>query len=285
MSAVALRRIDAAFAAMPGDSGVVERAVASGAPVAAIEALSQSWNHLDDESRGLIRDPLARTSDAVVHWGRVTAVQVDSTACGAAVAAMMTMIADPFVAGWVGAGQRASWFTPAEVAAVKARTESAQLSTIGDRWDGLQRVMQARARSHGLGVFPWVRAWGTPPWRVKAMVRFASVHFRSAIVDDSRGDERDGLVTQVRAAVADGIPVPLFVGGDSRRGLRTVVPRHVVLVVAADGENFRVYEPSAGALGTWQPYRAGYPAQQALGGWNRVMWAVLPSWRRDCVPH
>ena len=100
-------------------------------------------------------------------------------------------------------------------------------------------------------------------------------------MNDARADEVAALAAHVRAAVADGIPVPLYVSGDSGGGLQAVVPRHVVLVVGLEGDEFLVYEPSSGALHGLDLGALGGEPLAALGNWNRVGWAVLPRVRAN----
>lgn len=272
------RAVEVALEEMAGDEPVVERAVASGAPVEAVAALAASWSGLDSVARDLIRHPLGAMQPGPVVWGRVTATQVDQTTCGAASMAMMLMIGDPFVAAWVAAGRRGGWYLPPEAlaAVIEADAVGFGLPTIAERWDALQRVMHARVVRGALGPVAWPRALGTPPWRIDNSSRFAGLRFRGMFIDDARDDELAAFGAHTRAALADGIPVPLAVGGDSARGWSTVIPRHVVLIVGTDGDALLVYEPGSGAIHAWVPSSSRVERLPALGGWNRACWAVLP---------
>ena len=272
------KALETALSEMGQDAPVIERAVASGAPIEAVAALAAAWNSLDSEDRALIRYPARRRDPGAVTWGAARATQVDQTTCGAASMAMMLMIGDPFVAAWVAVGHRAAWYLPPEAlaAVVDADARGRGLHTVADRWDALQRAMHARVTKHGLVLLPWPRALGAPPWRLDNVTRFAGLRFRGALVDDAQADEVAALVAHVRSAVADGIPVPLYASGDSARGLGTVIPRHVVLVVGLEGEAFLVYEPSSGALHHLDLSAVGGGPVAALGNWNHVGWAVLP---------
>ncbi len=275
------RALDVAFDHMPTDAAVLERAVASGAPISSIAALAGAWDSLDDAARALVRSPLGLASVGPVTWGETPARQVDQTTCGAAVASLVIMMGDPLVAAWVAAGRRPGWHMPREVAAAVASAEAAgrRLMSVEERWQALQRAVHRRATRRALGLAPWPRRWGTPPWRIDNVVRFAGLRWRGALVDDARPEELRGLATYARAALADGIPVPLYTGGDSAHGLSTVIPRHVVLLVGTDSDAFRVYEPSSGRVESWTPGMAGGTRHAAFGGWNRLMWAVVPRWR------
>ena len=276
------KALETALSEMGQDAPVIERAVASGAPLEAVAALAATWNSLDPEDRALISHPTRRRDPGAVTWGAVRATQVDQTTCGAASMAMMLMMGDPFVAAWVAVGHRTAWYLPPEAVAavVEADAVGHGLHTVADRWEALQHVMHVRVTRHGLGIAPWPRALGTPPWRLDNTTRFAGLRFRGALVDDARDDEIDALAAHVRAAVADGIPVPLYASGDSARGLDTVIPRHVVLVVGLDGDAFLVYEPSSGALHRLDLESLDGGPVAALGHWNRVAWAVLPRVRQ-----
>lgn len=281
LSAADRRAVEVAFEAFGSDSPVVERAMASGAPVPAVAALAAAWETIDPGVRAVVRHPLGARRPGPVTWDGIAATQVDQTTCGAASMAMMLMMGDPLVAAWVASGRRGGWYLPPEPleAVVAADAVGHGLHTVRERWDALQRVMHARVSRHGLGLAPWPRSLGTAPWRIDNVTRYSGLRFRGVLVDDERHDEIDALATQVRAALADGIPVPLYAAGDSQRGWSTVVPRHVVLVVDTDGDSLVVYEPSSGALHRWHPTTASASRQAALGGWNRVVWAILPRWR------
>lgn len=271
------KALEAALSELGNDSPVVERAIASGAPLDAVAMLAAAWESLDAGAKALVRDPLSRRDPGPVTWGRVTATQIDQTTCGAATMAMMLMMGDPLVALWVASGRRGGPYMPPEVFEVDVR--GGAIHTVADRWGSLQWAIHDRVTRHGLGPLPWPRAYGTPPWRVNNLTRFAGLRFRGVLVDDARADELAALAAHARAALADGIPVPLYASGDSARGLDSVVPRHVVLLVGVDGDAFLVYEPSSGALHRLDLEAVGGGPVAALGNWNRAAWAVLPKVR------
>jgi len=271
------KALETALSELGNDAPVVERAIASGAPLDAVAMLAAEWAALDVDAKALIRDPLSRRDPGPVTWSRVTATQVNETTCGAAAMAMMLMMGDPLVALWVAAGRRGGPYMPPEV--LEAEVRGGAIHTVADRWDSLQLVIHNRVTSHGLGLLPWPRAYGTPPWRVNNRTRFAGLRFRGVLVDDARADEVAALAAHARAALADGIPVPLYASGDSARGLDSVVPRHVVLLVGVDGDAFLAYEPSSGELRRLDLESVGGRPVPALGNWNRVAWAVLPKVR------
>jgi hypothetical protein len=280
------KALEAALAELGDDASVAERALATGAPLDAVAMLAATWESLDADAKTLVRDTLSfrnlptrrnslsRRDPGPVVWGKVTATQVSQTTCGAAVMAMMLMMGDPLVAMWVASGRRGSGYMPPEV--LEADVRGRAHHTVADRWNTLQLGIHDAVTRRGLGLAPWPRAYGTPPWRMDNLTRFAGLRFRGVLVDDARVDEVAALAAHARAALADGIPVPLYVSGDSARGWGSVVPRHVVLLVGVDGDAFVVYEPSSGALHRLDLGALGAGPVAALGNWNRLAWAVLP---------
>jgi hypothetical protein len=72
----------------------------------------------------------------------------------------------------------------------------------------------------------------------------------------------------IRRAVAAGRPVPLYVGN-------LWSPRHVVLVVAADGDDLRVYDPAPGHTVTLSEAEL-VQGRLPFGRWDRAWFVVLP---------
>lgn len=271
-SAADAKALDVALAAMVTDQQVIERAVAAGAPLSAVAALTSAWGKFPEDVREVVRTPVGRGVGPVM-LGKVPATQVDQTTCGAAVMAMMLMMGDPLVAVWVMTGRSFGDYLPREVMGL-----SGELRTIEQRWHGLQRSLHESVTRRGLGVAPWPQSLGTPPWQVAQMTRFAGVDFRGAILDDAHADTVAGAVAHASAALRDGIPVPMYTSGDSHLGLATVMPRHVVLLVGRTDSGFLVYEPGAGhvvPLAEARLYGSG-PREAAYGNWTRAAWLVLP---------
>ncbi|MFV0286190.1 MAG: hypothetical protein ACK5IM_07350 [Demequina sp.] len=271
------KALEAAVSELGADAAVIARATASGAPLTAVAALAAAWHRLPDTAKDTIRHP-AGAGIGSVRFGAIRAVQVDQTTCGAAVMGMMLMTGDPFVAAWVATGRSLGDHLPSECAAAL----ELGARTIEERWQSLQRVLHREATSAALGPLPWPRAYGTPPWRVDNATRFAGLRFRGAMVDDTDGERVAAAVAHASAALRDGIPVPMYTGGDSSGGLDQVVPRHVVLLTARTKAGFEVYEPSSGRVLPLAVDRllGGGPKEPALGHWTRVSWMVLPRPRK-----
>lgn len=274
-SAADAKALDVALAAMVTDREVIERAVAAGAPLTAVAAFTSAWARLSEPVRDVVRSPVGRDPGPVM-LADVPATQVDQTTCGAAVAAMMLMIGDPLVAAWVMTGRSFGDYVPDEVAAAVA--PGGEVRSAEERWHALQRALHEAATRRGLGVVGWPRSLGTPPWGLKRAVRFGGVAFTGAVLDDAHSDAVAGAIAHASAALRDGIPVPLYTSGDSRLGLDTVVPRHVVLLTGRTEGGFLVYEPGSGRvleLSEERLHGAG-PPEPAYGNWTRAAWLVLP---------
>ncbi|WP_061963952.1 hypothetical protein [Demequina aurantiaca] len=258
------------------DGAVIERAAASGAPLAAIAALAEGWDRLPEATRDLVRNPLGRTTPGPVTWGDTTAKQVDQTTCGAAVIAMELMMTDPFVALWVTSGRLLGGYVPAEIAAIEDFGRG--LRSTERRWRALQRSLHLATSRRAVVGLPWPRAWGTAPWRVDNVTRVAGLRFATALLDDSRVDDVAAMVAHASAALRESIPVPMYTGGDSRMGVAAMVPRHVVLLTSVTDHVFLIYEPSSGQLrelpaALWLEDGTVRPA---LGHWSRICCLVLP---------
>lgn len=274
------RALDVAFEEIGADAPVLRRAVATGAHIAAVASFAGAWSTLGERERAVVRNPLGRFAAGPVSLGPVPARQVDGTTCGPAALGMMLMMGDPFVALWVMTGRHVGGYVPLEPLVTEVLSK--EIRTVEERWRSLQRELHREATRLALGPFPWPRSLGTPPWRLDNTIRFAGLRFQGRLIDDRNPLEVRGLIVHASAALADGIPVPLYSGGDSAVGLQAVVPRHVVLLVAREPEGFLVYEPGAARVVPLadSALSAGSASRQpALGNWTRVTWAVLPKRR------
>ena len=271
------KAMEAAISELGVDRDVIERAVASGAPVAAVAGLAARWESLPAPARAVVRAPLKGGSVGPVKWGTTHATQVDQTTCGAASMTIMAMVTDPFVALWVVTGQVIGNYMPPEV----LRSEVARLPahTVTDRWNSLQHATHIATTHSAVGPLPWPMAFGTPPWRVDNVARCAGVKLRGFVIDDGKQGDVAAALAHASAALRDGIPVPAYVGGDVSLGFDTAVPRHVVLLVANEGDSLRVYEPGSGAVHALPKAALAAPHSRlpALGNWSRLLWLVLPS--------
>ncbi len=199
---------------------------------------------------------LARRLDEVVR-GRGDAFRQQSpTTCGSSSIAMFRLLTDRAYADALLDG------TPQEVA---------------ERWAVLERSVQAstnRAVRSGAGGgrlrLPWPIALGTPPWGLRDALddlgHARSVRFRVLRVDGTDPTDVEQALGRLRATVARGIPVPLYVGNG-------LLPRHVVLAVAAGPSWIDLYDPGTGRRHRVE--RVALCEQRArISGWDRL-WAVV----------
>lgn len=208
--------------------------------------------------------------------------QADGTSCGSAVLTMLAAMGDPALASWLVTGRLvgAEADRPPELVAADPRA----LARLADaparaRFAAVQRVYRRRATSGSLLGLPWPSSLGTPPWGAARVARFPGVTYGHHPLDDSAGPALVAVLDGVGRAVDAGVPVPLFTGGDTRRGWSTAVPRHVVLAVGrSPGGGLLVFEPAQGRVMpvTRAELVAGRDRQPAFGGWSHLVWALVP---------
>ncbi len=144
------------------------------------------------------------------------------------------------------------------------------------RWTAEVRAMHRQVtglRDHdGDLQWPWLRIVGTSPWGAARQMQggdgrsgVAGARYGARTLDPSDpGTEFDRISTAAQA----GHTVPLYVGNALR-------PAHVVLVVAAEADRVRIYEPSAGRM--VRLTREEFVASTfSIGGWSVPWFAVLP---------
>lgn len=111
---------------------------------------------------------------------------------------------------------------------------------------------------------PWPRALGTPPWAVaRQLAGTTGVPHRVRLLPGA------DLSATYDAMAGRRLPTVLYVGNDR-------LPRHVVLVVSAEPEALRVYEPSQGRV-EWVRRPAFTGRRLDLGGWDRPWFTVEPA--------
>lgn len=251
---------------------LVARAVAATGRPQATHALAALWAGLDTTARGAVVDPVGRLGRALR--------QHDRTTCGSAVLATLAAVGDPVLAAWLATGRLpAAEPRPPELArAPSAVLDRLATASLERRAAALQRVLKRRTNARAvLGVLPWPHALGTPPWGAARVARHAPVRYRAVVLDDTDPAHLARVLDLVAAAVATGVPVPLYTGGDTRAGWDAALPRHVVLAVGAADRRLVLWEPSSGR--THAVARAALLAPRgpsaALGGWTHLVWAVL----------
>ena len=277
----------------PGLSAVLERALASGTPVDALDSLAGIWPELAARDREQLAAPLRLGRGArQLRFAGSPARQSDQTTCGSTVLAMLAAAGDPLFALWLVTGRRLAGHLPPEVRALAPADRSEP--DAGARFAAVQRVIKSRSNRAALGPLPWPSILGTPPWGAARVARYPGAAYSAVMADDTDASGFGALLDRVERSLAAGVPVPLFTGGDLGSGLTTAIPRHVVLLVpdqsrpdrerpdreeaGAAAGSYRVFDPASGAVhGVTRAELLGPAgARAALGGWSHVCWAVLP---------
>lgn len=257
-----------------GVETLVGRAVAAGAPQPVAEHLAAEVAELDVRERGQVVDPLRPAPGTdVLRFGTAAARQVDPTTCGAAVLALLAAEGDPTVAYWLVTGRDIDGYR------APVLRDVADAPGVAGRLTALQLALHVRSTRRALlGVAPWPTALGTPPWGAARTACFPGVRYRAFWVDDTRPDELGAVLALARHALAHGLPVPLYTGGDTSDGLTAAVPRHVVLLTAADDDALHVYEPSGARLHVLPDadLLTPGPPRAAYGHWSHVTGVLLP---------
>lgn len=256
-----------------------DRARRSGYAPATVRLLHDAWRALPSTQQQRVAAPL---SVAVPRWRGEPAVQTDSTTCGAAVGAMLCAAGDPVLAYALETGVNLTRVRGANGSVSLA--DDARLVAASRGFAALQRHLHALARRGSLlGLLPWPRSLGTPPWGLAREVRWADVRYRDVVVDVGDPVHVRRLTTRISAHLREGVALPLWTGGSTATGWASAVPRHVVLLVGVvdgatqEGARWRVYEPSSGKVLTVAASTWAVPERRdAWGRWSRPHWILLP---------
>ena len=287
-----LARMGGAGVPDPAAAGaVIQRAFAGGSSFEALDHLALAWPELTDSERSQVAAPLrSRQGTRDVLLADAPARQTDQTTCGSTVLAMLAAAGDPLLALWLVTGRGATGRLPVEVAALDASAQAAPTALA--RFAAVQLGTKTRSNRRALGPFSWPARMGTPPWGAARVARHPGVSFRGVMIDDTDTDGFAALLDRADHALAAGVPVPLFTGGDLSTGLMTAAPRHVVLLTpreavvgegavgegATDAITYVLFDPASGAL--YDVTRAemleSTGPRPAFGGWSHVCWAILP---------
>jgi hypothetical protein len=245
------------------------RAVAAAGSADAADETVAMWAVLPPAERAAVVD-LTRMAGA----NR----QIDGTACGSAVLTMLAGTGDPTLALWLVTGRLGTHVPPELDAASPGALAALAGASAERRFAAIQRVVKHRSVRRALFGLPWPGGLGTPPWGAARVARFPGVVFDHHPLDDADRAHLGDVLDGVWRAVDAGVPVPLYSGGDTARGWRTAVPRHVVLAVGHDGDRLTVFEPSSGRLVAVPrtALLAGQVPQVALGGWPHLVWILAP---------
>lgn len=226
-----------------------------------------------------------------VTLGGVRVRQTDETTCGSTVLLMLVATGDPVLARWLETGELPAGLpphrVPPEIPPALRPRGAAPASTVPGRLAAAQRHIKRRTSASALGPLTWPGRFGTPPWTAAREARFPGVTYRVVPFADT-SPTAAAVLAAVQRATMDGVPVPLYTGGDLGGGVGTAVPRHVVLAVpppaeqraaAAAARLLHVYDPASGKVyrvpvGELLRRTAPHPA---LGGWTHVSAVLLPT--------
>ena len=253
--------------------GTVEirrRTLAATGSVAAAGQTTQVWAALAADAQAAVLDPAGTMASA--------ARQTDATTCGSAVLTMLAATGDPSLALWLVTGRLGPVRPPELAGAPPGALALLATAPAERRFAAVQRVLKRRSTATALFGLPWPAALGTPPWGAARVARFPGVTFHHRPVDDTDQVHLRRVLDAVEQALAAGVPVPLYSGGDSSGGWATAVPRHVVLAVGRGPGGLRVFEPGQGRLHTVsrRALATGGTPQPGLGGWPHLVWVLLP---------
>lgn len=255
---------------------VLARAAAAGVPLPAARTLRDLWPDLTATERRTVDRPLGDGRPGPLRIGGAPVRQADGTTCGSTVLAMLAAAGDPALALWLATGRLLPGHGPPELRTVPGA--SLLSPDAGHRLAALQRSVKRASTRRALGPLPWPAALGTPPWGAARTARFAGLAWTHVLVDDTDAGLVDAVLDRADTALAAGVPVPVYTGGDLRGGLAAAVPRHVVLLVPAHAPGYAVLEPGRGVVHRVDRTVLARPRgpHPALGGWSHVCWAVLP---------
>lgn len=261
-------------------SVVLDALIASGVSIQAMTEFAALWPSLDETVRSQVSRPLGGPAGGPMLFGPAHAAQIDGSTCGSAALVMQAAAGDPTLALWLAIGETLAGYLPREIRRV--RPGSLMEPDALARFALVQREVKQQTNSGAVAGLPWPSGLGSPPWGAAREARFADLLFDNLPVDDSNASDFEAMRLRAEESVRAGVPVLLYVGGDLGRGVATAVPRHVVLLTGRYSDGFTVYEPSSGSVHTITDVQLrSRESSPALGGWNRVTWAILPRWRAD----
>lgn len=240
-------------------------------------------SRLDGEARRALARPVEPPRLGIfgrgtgpVRVGGVTVAQPDDVTCAATGLLLLNAACDPALAAWLDAGERPdrlppelSGLTTSELAEPDAARRIALAAA----------VVHDRATRATLGPFRWPRAYGTTPWGVARETRVPGVRYGHRAVDDRDEAVMDEVLEMLVSATTQGIPVPIYSGGDWSGGWQTAMPRHLVLALPTTRpDQLRIYEPGRGRIETIAPHElhARTEPHRALGGWTHLAWMLIP---------
>ncbi|MFV0252428.1 MAG: hypothetical protein ACK5H2_03730 [Beutenbergiaceae bacterium] len=211
-----------------------------------------------------------------VRIAGVNAVQPDAISCAATGLLLLNAAYDLRLDTWLEQGVAPDPL-PDELAGLSAADVA---STDPRRRLALAvAAVHRRATARAIGPFAWPQRLGTPPWTLARLARVPGVIYRHRPVADTDAAQMDEVLGMIVEATTQGIPVPLYSGGDLNGGLANAVPRHMVLALPTDDcTRLRIYEPGHGRIELIEvdQLRHRTAPHRALGGWTHLVWVLVP---------
>lgn len=189
-------------------------------------------------------------------------VQPDRTTCGPSCLVVARALGDASYADWLETGEVPG--RPRDPRTPERRFADEVLATHRrtNRWSDASGALR----------WAWPRRLGTTPWALARELTATGgttcpgTGHRVRTVSPRRRGEAYAVVAR---AVGHGHAIPLYVGN-------RLLPRHVVLVVAADEQGLLAYDPSSGRR-VRLPREDFVRGALRLAGWSEPWFAVLPA--------
>ena len=192
-------------------------------------------------------------------------LQQSRVSCGAACLTVARMMIDPALTAWITRGERGPG-QPADT-----RDANARFAEHEERV--LERTNGVRPRGTGWQV-PWPTSLGTPPWGALAELEHGAALpgtlYQIGMLRGLSGSMLTRSLEHVLARLQPGAPALMYVGNAS-------MPRHVVLVYVADGEDPApvLYDPGTG-LARPLPLAELERGQCSISGWTTPWLTLYP---------
>ena len=249
---------------------IILSAVASGAPISAVEKLAEELKGMTAAQRHEIAN---LSLLGVATAGGADFDQFNNKTCGSTSLLALAAQSDPFLAYWLATGKFLDGHVPAYLAGLDLDGTSAMSAE--DRIAFAEQAVQDRANDNPLFGPDWPRVAGTAPG---GAARDAGLTGTDYYLDWTtllfQGEDRQTALTAAAIAANSGTPVPLLVGPDD-----DTFPQHYVLIVGYHDGEYQIYEPSSGQVHDVPEdvmINGSDSAVSGFGNWNQIYGVVLP---------
>lgn len=207
-------------------------------------------------------------------------VQYDRTTCGSTTLLMLLTRHDPLLALWLLEGKRAPGYAPPFLADLTDQQWAT--ADLQGRLEVAQQAMHDHTNTSG-----WPQAWGTLPYDAERVLNgmrdLTGREYRGEWIDDQDHDRLRSQLTRAAEAANNGVPIPLYVGGEGDwsdpQSLQDGIPRHVVLITGYDDGRFEIYDPADGEVSfvaESELLDGGGDPLDEFGNWEHPTWIGLP---------